>query len=364
MRKKERYTTQAATIGFCVTALGDLLIQWLEHHERGEKFTWNSYDGSRTLKNAMYGVAIGAGIGCSLYDLSSALNRSKYFNSNEYLKAILKNRDLKNNSDLYQNAILVRDKLKIQLLEIFEHALVSVPENTGSFVRSTANIGSYDIDILLPFRKRSFSSLEEMFIYTFEKIKSKLNHQQNVSVYKKTKSIGISFERDGDEIFFDIVPGREIGDYKLDNKLNLFVNSNSLWKRNGSFKIDTSLQRKITNNRPNERKIIRLLKMYNSENNLNIPKVIIEQSVVLALSDDNFGLFSSITDNLLNSMLFLSDILGKSQFVDWGNSSNNLLLKMSSTERNNAIVTLRNDVEMIEYNEHYLKDVFENVIIS
>lgn len=359
MRKKERYTTQAAAIGFCITALGDVLMQWLEHYERDEKFTWDSYDGTRTLKNAMIGVTIGAGVGYALYEYTSILERKKSFNSDEYLKAILKDQDLKNNPDLYQKAILVRDELKLRLLDSFSDVLVSVPKNTGSFVRSTANIESYDIDILLPFRKESFSSLEDMFNYTFEKIHSEFQNQQNVKVRKKTKSIRISFVREGNEISFDIVPGREIGNYKLDNRLNLFVNSKSIWTRNSSFKIDASHQRNITINKPDERRVIRLLKLYNSKNNLNIPKVIIEQSVVLALSENNFGIFSSITDNLLNSMLFLSKKLEQNQFIDWGNSSNNLLLKMSTNERMRASQILRNDVDNVENNSHVIKEILE-----
>lgn len=226
-------------------------------------------------------------------------------------------------------------------------------------VRSTANIDNYDIDILLPFRKDSISSLEGMFDYTFEKVRSNFRKHKNIEVYRKTKSIEVSFEQNGNGISFDIVPGREIDDYKNDKRFNLFVNSKNFWHRNSSFKIDTTLQRDITKNKPNERKVIRLLKRYNSENNLNIPKVIIEQSVILALSDENFGLYSSLTDNLLNSMIFLSEKLKRKQFNDWGNSSNNLLLKMSKSERIRASRLLITDVDKVENEEHYIKEIFE-----
>lgn len=361
MRKKDRYLAQGAIIGFGVSSLIDILMQWLEHNYRGEKFTWESYDGTRTLKNGFLGGAIGAGIGYVSYEYRSALEQKESFNSDEYLKSILRQEDLKQNPELLDNAILVRDKLKLWIVNNFSEKLVSVPENAGSFTKRTANATSFDIDILLPFRRDSFDTLEGMFNWTFEQLDQKFGRQ--AKVVKGTKAICISFEQNGQTINFDIVPGREIGNYNQDRRLNLCVMSKLFWKRGTSFKIDSFTQRTMTINKPEARKVIRLLKIYNTSNNLNIPSVMIEQATIEALSERKYGVYSSNTDNLLNSMDYLSEKLKQEYYVDHGNSNNNLNGKIDNYSRSKAIELLQKDVAIIETNPYYLKEIFEDVFL-
>jgi hypothetical protein len=63
-------------------------------------------------------------------------------------------------------------------------------------------------------------------------------------------------------------------------------------------------QRNITLNKPEARQIIKLLKAYRDRNNYDLPTVIIEKCVVDAMSNNNFGIHPSITENLLNCMEF------------------------------------------------------------
>ena len=362
MRKKERYIAQGAIIGFGVTALIDILMQWLEHNDRGDKFTWESYDGNRTLRNGFLGSAIGAGIGYVSYEYQSTLEQKQSFNSDEYLKSILRQEDLKQNPELLDNAVLVRDKLKLWIVNNFSEKLVSVPENTGSFAKRTANAASFDIDILLPFRRDSFDTLEDMYSWTFEQLHQKFGRQ--AKVVKGTKAISISFEKNGQAINFDIVPGREIGNYKQDRRLNLYVKPNRFWKRGTSFKIDASTQRNMTINKPEARKVIRLLKIYNDTNYLNIPSVLLEQATVEALSERKYGVYTSNTDNLLNSMDYLAEKLGQEFFTDHGNTNNNLNNKIDSYSRSKAIELLQKDIVKIEANPYYLKEIFEDAYLD
>lgn len=358
MRKKEKYIVQGALLGFVGTALIDVLMQWSEHVDRGKKFTWGSYDGLRTLKNGVLGGSIGAGIGYLAYEYQSILDQEKFFSSDEYLKSILRDEDLKTNPELLNAAILVRDELKMWAVDNFSEKLIALPQNTGSFTKRTANVSSFDIDIILPFKKQSFSNLEEMFNWTYEKLHHKFSNKANVT--KGTKAINISIEKHGHTFNFDIVPGREIANYKLDKRLNLYVNPKKIWKRGSSFKIDASKQRSITINKPEERRVIRLLKIYNEINSLKIPSVIIEQSVVVCFSSNNCGTNSSLTDNLLKGMDHLAEKLGQESFIDYSNSNNNLLNKIDWNSRSKAIQLIRKDTIKISTNPCYLREVFDN----
>jgi hypothetical protein len=357
MRKKQRFITQGAVIGFGVGALIDILMQWIEHSDRGEKLTWDSFDGSRTLTTGLVGGVLGAGVGYISYELGNSLDDKESFNSDEYIKNVLRTENLKANPDLLEKALFFRDKIKIWLLNNVAHKLASVPENTGSFIKRTANANSFDIDILLPYKRDSFQTLEEMYNWTYEKLYKEFGGKATVK--RNTKAISLLFEKDGIEINFDIVPGREINNYKKDRKLNLYINPTAFWRRGSSFKIDTTIQRNITTNKPEARRVIRLVKSYNIRNSLSIPSVIIEQSVVEALSDCKYGIFYSDTENLLNSMEYLSEKLDQEVFTDLGNTNNNLNNKMPWDKKITAVNLIRADVEKIENCPNYLCEIFE-----
>lgn len=344
-------------IGFGVGALIDALMQWIEHSEQGKKFTWDDFDGNRTLKNGMIGGLLGAGVGLIAYEYGKSLDDMKSFNSDEYLNKVLQSESLRENPELLENALFFRDKLKRWIVANIAHKLVSTPENTGSFIKKTAIANSFDVDILLPFRRDSFQNLEEMYNWTHDMFKAEFGGIATVK--KTTKAINMLFEKDGYEINFDIVPGREINDYKTDRKLNLFVNPKVFWKRGTSFKIDTTIQRHATTNKPEQRRVIRLLKSYNLRNSLCIPSVVIEQAVVEALSNQRYGVYVSDTDNLLNGMEYLAKKLVQENFIDHGNSNNNLNNKISSEQKINSVNLLRTDIEKIENSPYYLTEIFE-----
>lgn len=358
MRKKQRFITQGAVIGFGVGTLIDILMQWIEHSDRGEKLTWDSFNGSRTLSSGVLGGVIGAGVGYISYECGNSSEDNKAFDSDEYIKNVLRTESLKENPDLLEKALFFRDKLKLWMVDNLTHKLVSVPENMGSFTKRTANVNSFDIDILLPFKRDSFQTLEEMYNWTYEKLNREFIDYATVT--RNTKAISVLFRKDDFEINFDIVPGREINNYRTDRKLNLYIKPKVFWERGSSFKIDASIQRNITTNKPEARRVIRLIKSYNKRNLLSIPTVIIEQAVVEAMSIQKYGVYYSDTDNLLNCMEYLAEKLDQERFIDFGNTNNNLNNKMSWDSKDTAVNLLRADIEKVEETPYYLTEIFEN----
>lgn len=348
---------QGALLGILIGSISDFLIQLFENKEKGEKLNLDNYDFEQTLKTAIVGGTFGAAIGHVVYSIDSIQEPKKAFNSDEYLKKILQNESLKENSDLLNETLILRDELRVWMSNNFGDKLVVMPHVSGSLSKRTANANSFDLDITLVYRKESFNTLQEMYNWTFEKLH--MNYKDKAIVTKQSKTIGLSFEKEGHEINVDIIPAREINNYKLDKKLNLYRNPKVFWKRGSSFKIDSFIQRSITVNKPEERKVIRLLKLYNIQNNLDIPSILIEQAIVEGLSFTKLGLYSSITDNLLNGMTYLSKKISQEKYTDFGNSNNNLNKKMSFSQRENAAYLLQSDVRKIEKTPYYLKEIFE-----
>lgn len=357
MRRQDRYITNGILWGAALTALADILIQWLEHKNRGERFTWENYDGWRTIKWSAIGGAVGGGIGYAVYCYKISEEAKLPFNSDEYVKKVLTKEHLKANPAAFKKVVASREKVKQWMVNKFGNKLVAFPEDTGSFIKRTAIVSNYDLDIVLPFKRSSYASLEEMYYDVYEVVGKAFG--STATVTKQTKAIGLTFENNGNPIHFDVVPGREINNYVVEKDLNLYVKPDWVWQRGKSFKTNVGLQRSITINKPEARAVIKLLKTYRDRSGLPLPTLMVEQCVVAALSESNFGVHASPTENLLNSMDFISKKMAQKSLIDIANSNNNLHDKVSDMQRSYISSQLQRDIKLIEENPRYIKEIFE-----
>ncbi len=357
MRRKEKFMVGGALIGFGAVSAFDILSQWLDHLNRGVPFTWASYDCKRTLKRGLlYGALPGLGIGYLTYKLRLS-DEAKYpFNSDEHLKKTLSSQNLKNHPALFQNILMHRNHVKEVLSTKFGDRLAAPPEDIGSFFKRTAIISSSDLDIVLPFKRSAYSTLEEMYNDVSNTLGKRFG--DNATVIKRTRAIEVTFGTDENAVSFDIVPGREISDYKTDKDLNLYVRPDWAWQKGSSFKTNIRLQKRITTNMPEARRVIRLLKLYRDQNGFDLRSPIIEQAVVEALSG-KYGVYYSDTENLLNSMSHLARKLRQKTIVDHANTNNNLIENMSALDKTHIVSLLYTDIGKIEQNPSYLREIFE-----
>ena len=331
MRRQDRHIVNGTLIVGGATALIDILLQRLEHKDNEIDFTWDSYNGMRTVKRSLIGAAVGGGLGYAYYCYKISEEAKLPFSSDEYVKKILTEEHLKANSAAFKSVVAHREKVKQWLVDKFGNKLVAVPEDTGSFYKRTAIASNYDLDIVLPFRKNSYNTLEEMYYDVYEVVGKA--YGKNATVTKQTKAIGITFELEESQIHFDVVPGREINNYAVEKDLNLYVKPDWIWQRGSSFKTNVGVQKTMTVNKPEARTVIKLLKKYRDRNNLPLPTLMVEQCVVEALSNNNFGVYASPTENLLNSMDFISKKMEQKSLIDIANSNNNLHDKVSDMQR-------------------------------
>ncbi len=357
MRRQDRNIINGALIVAGSTALVDILLQWIEHKDKGVDFTWESYNGMRTLKRSFLGAAVGGGLGYVYYRYQISQEAKLPFNSDNYVKKILTEEHLKADPATYKSVVAYREKVKQWMVDKFGNKLVALPEDTGSFYKRTAINSNYDLDIILPFRKNSFASLEEMYYDVYEKVRKTFGQKATVS--KQTKAIGITFENKGNPIHFDVVPGREINNYAVEKDLNLYVKPNWIWQRGSSFKTNVGVQKSMTVNKPEARTIIKLMKAYRDRNGIPLPTIIIEQCVVDALSENNYGVYLSPTENLLNCMDFISKKMEQKSLMDIANSNNNLFDKVTDLQKSYISNQLKKDIMRIEKKPRYIKEIFE-----
>lgn len=357
MRRKNQCILNGALVGVGTTLVADILLQRHQLNKVGLEFTWENFDGKRTFKRCLIGGAVGGVLGYGYYCLKISEEEKISFNSDNYIKKLLTQEHLKASPEDFKKIMIKRQHVKQWLLNIFSNKLVAPPEDAGSFSKRTAIASTLDLDIVLPLGKYSYYTLEAMFNDVYNKIGR--GFEGYALITKQTKAIGVTFSNNGNPIHFDIVPGREINNYKQDRELNLYVNPEWAWQRGSSFKTNTKLQKDITRNRPEARSVIKLLKVYKNKNGLSLPALTIEQCVTDGLSNKNFGIHNSITENLLNSMNFLSRKLNQKGLMDIANTNNNLHDKIDAMQRSNISNLLKNDIKRIEEDPRYIKEIFE-----
>jgi hypothetical protein len=355
MNRKEKFILYGALILTGTAVLIDVLAQWYEKKEKGEKLTWENYNGRRTIKWALLGLGAGAGAGFLYYEYKISEESKHPFHADEYLNKVLQEEHLKSDPLFFDSVISLRQKIKEDISKEFNPKLAASPENAGSFIKRTAIASNYDLDIILPFKKDSYGSLKEMYNDVLDRLTSLYGNK--VQITKQTKAIGLTFIHKNQPISFDIVPGREICDYRNTKELNLYVRPDWFWQQGSSFKTNVDIQRRVTINKPEARKVIKLLKRYRDKNNLNLPTVIIEQCATDAVSEDMYGINYSGTENLLNGMHYIARKLENKTLIDAANSNNNLHDKMNDYEKAFVSIRLQSDIKKIESNPRYIREI-------
>ncbi|MCO6360378.1 hypothetical protein [Roseivirga pacifica] len=357
MRRQTKYMVSGALIGGGLTVLGDILFQWFQHNENGQEFNWSSINTNRTLRNGLIGAGLGSGIGYFSYNSKKNKESNSEFCPETYFKEVLESENVKNESKLFNKNLEYRRKVKSFLSKIYSNKLAVLPEDTGSFHKRTAIGSNYDIDILLAFKRYEFGTLSDMYHDVLHSLETRFKGEAKIK--RQRKSIELTFFSNGYEFRFDIVPGREINDYRVDKKLNFYVCPDWFWQMGSLSKSHVALDKNITVNKPQERKVIKLMKAYRDRNRIILPTTLIEQCVVKSLSESNYGVSNFTMDNLLNSMEYIAKRLENGSVRDMSNGHNDLAKKMSLYDKYRIARFLRRDVSRIDNDSHYIKEVFQ-----
>lgn len=269
---------------------------------------------------------------------------------NEYLKDVLESHKMKHVQDFVNKVKQRSEEIKSKLHNHYGDKKYS-SFGSGSFAKHTAINVKFDIDIIEPFKRNSFDTLEDMFnsVYYFLQDEYK---NKNVRVRKQKVSIGVCFPlEEGDEkpVEIDVVPGREMheGDYIDSHDLNLYFNEDHWGEKKGTCK-KTNIQKQISHisGKTNEREIIRLLKIWKKQKDKNYKSFVIELATIKAL--DDYSGDNALWPRLKYTMEYLRDNICEDNFhlYDPGNSNNDVVSSMDDYSRK----SLKSDMEIILMN--------------
>lgn len=270
----------------------------------------------------------------------------------DYLQEVLETHRMKHVNETLERYRAKRREIRDFLINEYGTNIYE-PFNSGSYKKFTAINIKFDLDLIVPFKYSSFSTLESMFKDVSEKIKEAFGIQ--AVIRDQGVSIGIVFTED--EINIDVVPARETSkdSYDVNHKdLNLH-------KFDGTGYLKTNIHKQIEHikSKDNERKLIRLLKIWKYQNYKKYKSFFFELLVIKSYEATSpvgnlWTQFSTvlqyIIDNIENDSFKLPDP---------GNGANDLINTLELYQKS----LLKSDFEFmltnIENNEKQIEYYFE-----
>lgn len=278
----------------------------------------------------------------------------------KYLEKVLQTHKMSHIEKLVDKHKEKRDEIKEKIETQYSNNIYT-PMNSGSFAKHTAINVKFDWDLVVPYKKDSFDTLEKMFNDIFNFLYE--TYKDEATVRKQKVSIGLEFftDDDGDIINIDIVPGRELNDkqYNEDNKLNLYVNSKyGLIEEKAYLQTNIKAQIDHINLKNNERQIIRLLKIWKKHNNESYKSFFLELFTIKAFEKNTIE--GNLWDRLKSVMEYIENNVTTKGFTlkDPGNSSNNLMDTLEEFEKTSLSNKMRKMIDNIDENDDYLESYF------
>lgn len=282
-------------------------------------------------------------------------------NKNEYLNEVLDTHKMSKIQSVVDKYMAKRDEVKKAIEEHYGSKMYSA-FMSGSFAKHTATNIKFDMDIVVPFKRDSFDTIQNMFDDIHAFLSEKYSDEE--AVRKQKVSVGITFKKDedGDQIQMDVVPGRELtqDDYTDSHDLNLYFNEDHWGFKKGSW-TKTNIQAQVENikGKQNERQVIRLLKIWKKRLNKDYKSFLIELFVIKAFS--NYEGESDLWERLKFAMQYIANHVTEEGFklLDPGNSNNNVLSSMDDIKKRCLASDMASIVSNVESNDENIKVYFK-----
>jgi hypothetical protein len=281
---------------------------------------------------------------------------------NKHLECVLKSIKISNEQALLNKHISKKDEIKEALEKKFGANIYS-PFNSGSYAKNTAINTKFDFDLVVPFKRNAFNTLQVMYDEMYDFLNEKY---KSFAVVKKQKvSIGLDFfaDADNDIIKIDIVPGREFNQdqYAKDNNLNLYVFSRYGKIEEGSDRLKTNVQAQINNIKNNAdkssiRQMIRLLKVWKVSNQKNAKSFFLELIIIKAF--ENNDITGTLWDKLKTVMEFIRDEIKTIKLPDPGNNNNDVADSLSDIEKEILSFEMKTMINNIVRNSVFIENYY------
>lgn len=281
---------------------------------------------------------------------------------NKHLECVLASHKIRKKQNLLDKHVEKRDEIVNALKEKYESNLYD-PFNSGSYAKNTAVNKKFDFDLIAPYKRDAFDTLEKMYRAVYDFLYEK--YKDVATVRKQKVSIGIEFfaDSDGDVVKIDVVPGRELNQnqYKDDSKLNLYVYSQFGKIAAGSDRLRSNVKAQIQNIKDNAdktslREIIRLLKVWKIHLGKPYKSFFIELITIKAF--DKKDIAGDLWERLKAVLEYIRDNVKEVSLPDPGNSNNDVADSLSDLDKSTLSDDMKYMIENIESNSDNIKSYF------
>ncbi len=238
------------------------------------------------------------------------------------------------------------------------------PFNSGSYAKHTAVNKKFDFDVVSPFKKDAFETLEKMYEDVYSFLYEKYKHV--ATVRKQKVSIGLDFypDADGHTVKIDVVPGRELNQdkYPDNTDLNLYVYDQFGKLEKGSERLKSNIRVQIDNvkrnaDRDSVRQIIRLLKVWKIYNSKTPKSFFIELIVIKAF--DRKDVKGDLWEKLKIVMEFIRDEVKSVPLPDPGNSNNDVADTLTDYDKAVMSDDMKFMIQRIDEDSDSIKSYFK-----
>lgn len=349
MNKKAKYAVNGAVwIGLANAALNAIRQISEMNNNSNKKFDWEELLGAAG-KGALVGGTAGLAVG-AIADYQNG--HEKPIDTDAFLFAVMSGVKLDKSDNVYKRLDQKADKLiEILKLEIGDK-LAGDPMRLGSTEKGTALADKFDIDICLPFKPNSFSSIGEMYTYLLELLERMIGKESIKRIRDQKKSIGVFLELHGVEYKIDIVP------YKITkvkgNKTSgyLYVND----PLNPSYTktdIHTLKSFRLTET---QKKIVLILKHWKTKNDLPLSSYLLENLVKDAYLRNSVP--RAFTKKIIMVLQHIADNLDVAVIRSVENT-NNILTDISDSKKTEIINASKKAIEDYQYQPNSVQEIFK-----
>jgi hypothetical protein len=344
MNKSIKYRTGGALL----FGTGNALINAIKQMDSNSEFDWSRFF-KAFAKGALFGGAAGFVYG-SIRDEKMTNVLSKYGTVPNYLHKSL-------NYYKDDNVLLLdkAEQVKAKLNQKFKGDLAITPKFHGSIAKGTSIYGS-DIDIQLQFKK-DFGTLADVYYSVSDFIYDEFKDAKLESVREQRHSIGLEFKIKDEIKRIDIVPTRQI--VNANNDTCLFVNKTGFFEKPSYKKTNSLKQLTALTFNYREKRIVKLLKVWKTENNLNIKSILLEWLAKKSFQQKRVA--QDIETALSDVVHFIANNIEYLRIVDTANSNNIISNTLTIEEKSNISRFCYKMIEDISKDKRNVIDYFPSL---